>query len=100
MVQDTRRMKREIGSILAEAITKEQLHECIGIELFITPGLMRHVIQAKENHVRAVLSEQSSQEDQGIQDFDKLRDKSRKSSQGARSRARMLAVGYTSLLKD
>ena len=97
MVQDIRRMHKKINATPSKVITKEQLHQCIGIELYLTPELMKHVIQEKKSHVKAVLSEQRNQEHQGIQDPEKIRCVSRKSSQWARSRARKLAVGYSQL---
>ena len=98
-VQDVRRMRHAINNA-AEALPKEQLHEYIGIELYATSGLMRHVILEKQSHIRAVLSEQSSQELQGTRDIEKLRGVSKKSSQRSRSRAKKLAVGYGPLLNE
>ena len=100
MIQDTRQVHKKINAAPSKVITKEQLHQCIGIELYVTPGLMKHVIHEKKSHVKAVLLEQRNQEHQDIQDPEKLRCVSRKSSQWARSRARKLAVGYGALLKD
>ena len=97
MIGDARRMSGEINNTPVEAITPEQLYECVGIEVFITQGLAMHVAEKKRAHIDAVLSEQMLQEDNGICDIEKLSSVSKNGSRWHRSRAQKLASAYNGL---
>ena len=79
-------MSIELEQTASEAITPEQLFECMGIEEFVTQDLARHVIEKKRAHVDAVLLEQRLQKQQGVRDPKKLSSVSQKSSCWTRNR--------------
>lgn len=100
LVQDARRMSREIqGAPLDAKILRENLYGCVGIEKFVTKGLAREIQETRRAHVNAVLSEQSLQRQQGVCDIEKLSSVSNK-TQWTKERARILATGYSKLLRD
>lgn len=100
LVKDARRMSREIqGAPLDAKILRENLYGCVGIEKFVTKGLAREIQETRRAHVNAVLSEQSLQRQQGVCDIEKLSSVSNK-TQWTKERARILATGYSKLLRD
>ena len=98
MIRDAMRISREINNTPIEAITPEQLYECVGIEVFVTQGLAVYVAEKKRAHVDDVLSEQTLQEYNGICDIEKLSSVSKNGSRWHRSRAQKLASAYNGLL--
>ena len=99
VIQDTRRMMKEMNTTPHQDITAEQLCNCIGIEVFITQDLAMHVEKEKRNHIQAVLAEQSIQRQQGVYAPEKLSDASKNTSRWSRNRARKLAVGYSKMVQ-
>ena len=91
-------MSREMNNTPVEAITPEQLCECVGIEVFVTQGLAKDAFEKKRTHIDAVLSEQRLQEEKGVCDIEKLSKVSEKGSRWTRSRAQKLASLYIKLL--
>ena len=81
-------------------ITLEQLHECVGIENFVTRGLAKQVVERRRALIRAVLLEQNLQRQRGITDNEMLRTMSRHKSEWSRDRARKLAEGYSEFLNS
>ena len=72
---DTQRISIELEQTASEAITLEQLFECMGIEEFVTQDLARHIEQNRAhvgNNVGNVLLEQRLQKQQGVRDPKKL----------------------------
>ena len=79
-------------------LSREQVYECIGIELGICDGLARHVAEVKRAHVAAVLSEQRFQRFLRVCDPGKVSQVSQESSRWSKLRARKLATAYDKLM--
>ena len=88
MMRDTRRMARKIATTPSEEITHDDLHKCIGIEVFLSPGLLRRTVEKRHTHQNLILERQGVDED--------LRSVSERSSSWARDRAHKMATTYTS----
>ena len=99
LVRDVRRLSGELERTGSEALTPEVLLDCMGIEVFVTRGLLRRMTEQKRMHIHAVLSEQLLQTRQGISDPEKLSKVAKRSSKSSAKRARKLAAGYRALLK-
>ena len=96
LLQDAKRMSREMNSTSPGSIGPDQLYDCLGLEMFVTPGMARRVADEKQAHVRRVLHEQRLQAGQGILDVRKLARVAEK-SQWTRVRAQKLALAYRRL---
>ena len=97
LFEDAMRTSRHINDTPAEALTPDQLRECVGVEAFVDQGTSRLVADRKRSHVDAVLSEQMLQRYQGVRDPERLSIVSKKSSRWTTERAHGLAVGYSEL---
>jgi len=95
LIRDIRQMTREIQDTPTDTITPEQLNMCLGIELFLSPGLARQAAELKRTHIKAVLAEQRTQRALGLCDIERLSSISKESSQHFRERAHKLAEGYS-----
>ena len=90
-------MSRQIDDAPADAmITLEQLHRCIGIEVYVTKSLVKDVAKMRRVHVDAVLLEQNLQTLQGVCDIKKLSSVSKIRSRWTKVRAQKLATSYQS----
>jgi len=78
-------------------MTKEQLIDCLGIELFITKGAARSAAEVRRAHMDAVLSEQQRQRQCGTCDIGRLSNISQQGSLWTKERALKLAKGYSAL---
>ena len=87
--EDIKRASRDI----AQQSLHHRKYECVGIDVFLTEGLAKRLLETKRAHVHAVLSEQNRQRERGFCDMDKLADVSKKTS-WTRDRARTIATGY------
>ena len=88
--QDVRRIAREIQD---DDISQDHVYERVGIEVITNQSLAKRVVETRYAHVKAVLSEQRIQKQQGIYDVDKLASVSQKTAWTS-ERARVLATGY------
>ena len=78
-------------------MTQEQLIDCLGMELFLTPVAASHAAEIRRAHIDAILSEQIRQKRNGTCDIERLSWVSQKGSQMTKERSHQLAVGYASL---
>lgn len=90
MNEAVRRLSREA---MDDKLSQSNVHECVGIEVFLNKDLARRIMEARCSHIKAVLSEQSRQKRQGICDAEKLAAVSTKTS-WTQERARNLAIDY------
>ena len=58
LVRDARRLSGELERTGSEAATPETLLDCMGIEVFVTRGLLMRMTERKRVHIHGVLSEQ------------------------------------------
>jgi hypothetical protein len=89
--RDVRRMAYLLDTSPTGSIPRDEVHKCIGIESFLSRYAMIQSMEAKRNHVAAVLLMQSldtCDETEGIARLSSM------SSQEARHRAHQVAVGY------
>jgi len=97
LVRDPLRMSAVVDRA-GTTIDLDQLHECVGIETYMTRGLARMVVDVRRSNIEAVLAEQRRQAERGVRDEDAISTVSRKHSKWSRDRARKLAEGYSELL--
>ena len=95
VIRDSRRLKRVLEVGACSGLSSEVLYECIGLEIWLTDGLAKHVEKARHSHVTAVLSEQRRQRDRGICDIHSMSKVAQQTSQLSKTRANKLAVGYS-----
>ena len=101
MTHDAWKASQEINHLPSgEAMTHDQLTECLGIEMFLVAGTARSAHQARRAHIAAVLSEQTIQRESGICDVERLSSVSKKGSHQSVERARKLAAGYAALVME
>ena len=99
LLRDARRVAAEVERAPLDApLTADVLYECVGIEAFVTDGLMARIAERRRAHVRAVLVEQRLQKELGIHDPERLAAVSSQFSRSMKDRARRLAFGYGQLL--
>lgn len=98
LIREVQKLSRELNDTPTESITPEQLVRCVGIEVFVSKGLVRYVTEKKRAHVDAVLLEQSIQRKQCVCDIEMLSEVSRMRSQWARDRAGTLGTGYSKIV--
>ncbi|KAL7438379.1 hypothetical protein ACHAXH_007599 [Discostella pseudostelligera] len=98
MVSSIRKASQEIEKLPPGAtMTKEQLIDCLGIELFITKGAARSAAEVRRAHMDAILSEQQRQRQCGTCDIGRLSSISQQGSLWTKERALKLATGYAAL---
>ena len=93
LIDDARRLSRELGGTNRAPQHHFLFHECLGIEVYLSQDLVRMVQEARHSHVHAVLQEQRLQYEHGIHDIEKLSSVSRKSV-WSQERAHDRAIGY------
>ena len=100
-LNDVRRVSRAMERTPADAmVTEDQILNCVGIESFVTEGLAQHAEDVRLSHLEAVLFEQIKQKHRGIYDPERLSKISRLRSRWTKERARRLATGYSTFLKE
>lgn len=100
IVQDTQRMAEILASASGEEISSDVLNCCVGIELFLSPGLARRAKEKRMLHSQIVLEEIARQEELNIDDERRIRKLSERSSKWSRERAHDLAVGYWEIFEE
>ena len=81
-----------------DKVKREHLYECLGIEVFVTRGLARHIEETRRSHMDAVLSEQGRQNERGVYNAELLSSVSHKKTAWSKKRAETLAIGYSKIL--
>ena len=89
LMRDTRRMARRIENTPSEELSHDDIHNCIGIEAFISPRLLRRTVENRNTHHNLILERQGIDED--------LRSISERSSRWSRDRAHKTATTYINL---
>ncbi len=100
IMQDTKRMAEILASASGEEISSDVLTSCVGIELFLSPGLARRAKEKRMLHSHIILEEISRQEELNIEDDKRIRKLSERSSKWSRERAHDLAVGYWEIFDE
>ncbi|KAL7462409.1 hypothetical protein ACHAXS_002786 [Conticribra weissflogii] len=100
IMQDTKRMAEILASASGEEISSDVLTSCVGIELFLSPGLARRAKEKRMLHSQIILEEISRQEELNIEDDKRIRKLSERSSKWSRERAHDLAVGYWEIFDE
>jgi hypothetical protein len=78
-------------------LTKEEVASCIGLEVLLTPNMLRRVQATKTMHLEVISVQQTLQRMSGVQDEQNLADLSSASSQWSRDRSTAIANRYFQL---
>merc|ERR1711957_381907 len=97
--KDVRRVMRRLAMTPMASITQDELHECVGMEMFLSQDLLLETRRQKIRHVRTILAAQEWQHASNVQDGEELSCLSRESSDGNCARASCIAAGYWQVLK-
>ena len=95
---DVGRLNRALSAKPLSAMSSEQLYECVGLERFTSPALLRASRKHRSDHVRAVLDAQAEQRSRGHRDARELARVSWKSSRKSCAKAAKIAAGYWHVL--
>ena len=87
---DMLQARARLATLIAgrQRLNADDLYDCIGIEVMITPGMAMRAVEHKQNHARLILT------NQGTCTAEELRDMSKESSSQAREEAQKLASSY------
>ena len=90
MMQTRARLATSIAG--GQRLNADDLYDCIGIEVLITPGMRMRAVEHKQNHARLILTNQNTCT------AEELRDMSKESSSQSREMAQKLASSYLNKL--
>ena len=76
-----REMQLFTSSIIYNDILQQRnKYECVGIDIFLSEGLLKRVVETKRAHIHSMLSKQSRQRLRNICDIEKLASVSKRTS--------------------
>lgn len=84
----------EVLSTPSDKISASDLSACVGLEVFLSPGLAKRARDKRAIHTKAISEEQFRQIEVNIWDDDRLSRISERSSRWSRERSHGIALGY------
>lgn len=97
LIKDVQRVSMLVNMSTTHSgvVTRELLHECIGVEDFVVPNQAQRVAERRRAHIATVLAEQANGGD-----IERLSQVSETSSKWAQDKAQKLALTYHVLLNE